>query len=259
MFNRAQCFQHTEIWPDGRVSLFGRAHGGASTVRGTPYPVSASRPRRVHFSSTTPETTTSVLRPTPSAVVASSHPNPAHTRSQNEEGANAGNNGGDGPMNVVALTDEVDDGEWRTRPSDNNNLIKKPKGECGRPGTGGYNLEKKLNWTEARFEEVKGFVRDHVLKSLDCHLSFTKQPQDKINKIKQKALTKFPFLSQYKNLWPVDDLILGVVKYRNSAMKKAKAVAALKAVDEAINAVAGDDAGGRQTPNTRSKAKGVGN
>ncbi|KAK1234360.1 hypothetical protein PQX77_002434 [Marasmius sp. AFHP31] len=250
MFSRAECFQHTEIWPDGRVSLFGRSRGGVS-------PAPATRSHRVRFSSTT-----SSDPPAPAAASKSSHPGvpsvPNHTCSEDEQGAKAGDKGSDGLINDELLIDEADD--VQTWPSDDSNLIKKPKGECGRPGTGGYNLEKKLDWTNTRFEEVKDFVRDQVLRSLDCKLSFTKQSQAKIKKIKQKTLAKFPFLCQYKNLWPVDDFILGIVKYRNSALKKASAVAALKAVNQAIHsqAVAGDDGGGRQIPNTRSRAKGAG-
>ena len=43
-------------------------------------------------------------------------------------------------------------------PEGKSDLIQKPDGEAGRPGRGGYNLEKVLNWKEQDFKAVKVFL-----------------------------------------------------------------------------------------------------
>lgn len=45
--------------------------------------------------------------------------------------------------------------------SSKDSKILKPEGEAGRPGRGGYNLEKALNWDVDRFKDLK--VRLHWL------------------------------------------------------------------------------------------------
>ncbi|KAG2335429.1 hypothetical protein BDR05DRAFT_954080 [Suillus weaverae] len=60
--------------------------------------------------------------------------------------------------------------------SSKDSKILKPEGEAGRPGRGGYNLEKALNWDVNRFKSLK-------------------------------ALTQFPELADYHGCWPVGDII----------------------------------------------------
>jgi hypothetical protein len=47
------------------------------------------------------------------------------------------------------LTDDEDDDDHGT------NLIRKPTGEMGKPGSGGYNLQDSLGWEVSFYESVK--------------------------------------------------------------------------------------------------------
>ncbi|KAJ3745229.1 hypothetical protein EV361DRAFT_954500 [Lentinula raphanica] len=98
--------------------------------------------------------------------------------------------------------------------------IPKPEGEVGRPGRGGYNLRTTLNWPYKRWKLVHGFIRNRVLATLDCSLPFSDQPLLKLQAIRDEALTKFTFLSDYEKLWVVDDLVRCRLKYEKSALKR---------------------------------------
>ncbi|KAF9521980.1 hypothetical protein CPB83DRAFT_920417 [Crepidotus variabilis] len=41
-------------------------------------------------------------------------------------------------------------------------LIPKPEGEAGRPGCGGYNLERALKWDHKQYQRVKKFIKKLV-------------------------------------------------------------------------------------------------
>ena len=68
------------------------------------------------------------------------------------------------------------------------------------------------------------------------------------NEHRLKAVAKFPFLSKYRDLWVVDDLIRGHLKVRKAALKKldlekiAADVIGPEAVEEHTKKTAKEDA-----------------
>ncbi|KAG1846346.1 hypothetical protein C8R48DRAFT_779576 [Suillus tomentosus] len=55
--------------------------------------------------------------------------------------------------------------------SSKDSKILKPEGEAGRPGRGGYNLEKALNWDVDRFKDLKEYVHRSINKHCDVDKS----------------------------------------------------------------------------------------
>ncbi|KAJ8073085.1 hypothetical protein PM082_019953 [Marasmius tenuissimus] len=82
--------------------------------------------------------------------------------------------------------------------------IPKPQGEVGRLGRGGYNLQRSLGWSKAKFDLVKGFVRQRVKKELDCSVIYRKQPAHKVDIIRRATLENYPWLINYEDLWVID-------------------------------------------------------
>ncbi|KAJ3759298.1 hypothetical protein EV360DRAFT_69609 [Lentinula raphanica] len=107
-----------------------------------------------------------------------------------------------------------------TEPEGQSGRIPKPDGEAGRPGRGGYSLQATLKWPVKRWRAVQGFIRARVLETLDCSLPFSDQSLLRLQAIRDQAITKFPFLNDYENLWAVDDMIRSRLKYEKSALKR---------------------------------------
>ncbi|KAF9065498.1 hypothetical protein BDP27DRAFT_1366392 [Rhodocollybia butyracea] len=108
-----------------------------------------------------------------------------------------------------------------TSPSpDHPRTIPKPRGEPYRRGRGGYNLDEAANWTVEQSKEIKKYIKHVVEADLDCTLSFTKQPSNSIDSIREAALLKFPWLLSYTDLWVVNDLIRCRLQLRQAALKK---------------------------------------
>ncbi|KIK50717.1 hypothetical protein GYMLUDRAFT_252708 [Collybiopsis luxurians FD-317 M1] len=78
-----------------------------------------------------------------------------------------------------------------TDSTEESDSIPKPNGEAGRPGQGGYNLQTALKWTSKRWKAVQ-----------------------------EQAVTKYSFLNDYEDLWPVNDMIRSRLKYEKSCMKR---------------------------------------
>ncbi|KAK7029473.1 hypothetical protein VNI00_014506 [Paramarasmius palmivorus] len=110
---------------------------------------------------------------------------------------------------------ESDSEEDRVKPK-----IRKPDGEAGRPNGKGYNLMKALKWPKETFEQLHSFVKEQVLKKMDCSLPFSEQPLHLKQEIRREALQKFSVLDDYYRLWPVDDLIRSRLKYQKTVLKK---------------------------------------
>ncbi|KAE9389266.1 hypothetical protein BT96DRAFT_1070804 [Gymnopus androsaceus JB14] len=99
-------------------------------------------------------------------------------------------------------------------------MIRKPKGEVNRPGRGGYNLDRVVNWTEEQSKEIKKYIKHAVVTKLDCTQSFTKQPRNSLLSIRQEAVLEFPWLANYADLWVVDDLVRCRLLLQQAALKK---------------------------------------
>ncbi|KAJ8074409.1 hypothetical protein PM082_015309 [Marasmius tenuissimus] len=256
MFSRSACFQHTEVWMDSRVSVYtGAVRTPKRPERSVPYPLSrpASTRCSVHFDTnehpgtsdppTTqrPPTPAHTRSPAPTVTTSGLSQNPGPSGSsrcnscqsgqqenfdedQLVDDHNSPNNTSNSCLMTYAITTSLDDDE----------LIPKPKGEAGRPGSGGYTLEAALGWPDQKYAAVKDHVKEQVLDTLDLNVCMTKQPKKSIGNIKETSLAKFPFLSKYKNLWPVTDFIPSNLKYRKTALKREQDSASLKELQEVI-------------------------
>ncbi|KAL0574080.1 hypothetical protein V5O48_007865 [Marasmius crinis-equi] len=118
--------------------------------------------------------------------------------------------------------------------------IPKPRGDAGRPGSGGYSLKETLNWSSLRYDQVwvgfpfllfvfvfvakteiaQSFVKEQVLRELDWTLPFTEQPEEKIRLIRRACLDQFSFLADYRKLWVVDDMIRSHIRYKKQAINR---------------------------------------
>ncbi|KAE9401703.1 hypothetical protein BT96DRAFT_918676 [Gymnopus androsaceus JB14] len=99
-------------------------------------------------------------------------------------------------------------------------MIRKPAGEVNRPGRGGYNLDQVANWTKEQSKEIKKYIKHVVETELDCTKSFTKQSRSSLLSIRQAALLVFPWLTNYVDLWVVDDLVRCRLRLQQAALKK---------------------------------------
>ncbi|KAF8231628.1 hypothetical protein L208DRAFT_1276160, partial [Tricholoma matsutake] len=73
--------------------------------------------------------------------------------------------------------------------------ISKPPGEAGRPGWGGYTLEKA--------EYVKLVSKDE----LNLTKAYTHQKMGNILKVVDKVREKFPTVNKFDKAWPIHDLV----------------------------------------------------
>ncbi|KAG1854337.1 hypothetical protein C8R48DRAFT_776726 [Suillus tomentosus] len=85
--------------------------------------------------------------------------------------------------------------------------IPKPEGEAGRPGRGGYNLERALNWDANRFKKLRDYVHRSIDNHCDTSKSKTSQTPTALNSVEKEAVVHFPELVDYMGCWPVGDLI----------------------------------------------------
>ncbi len=132
--------------------------------------------------------------------------------------------------------DEINVGE----DEDGENKISKPPGEPGRPRSGGYKLEDVLGWNEATFDAVRVSIRlenhihaynlqDHVhalaKKKLDMEKSYRYQSSDNIQTICKMANDVYPILKDYKNFWPVLDILKLHLKYTSQSNRRLQSAA----------------------------------
>ncbi|OAX32476.1 hypothetical protein K503DRAFT_654098, partial [Rhizopogon vinicolor AM-OR11-026] len=95
--------------------------------------------------------------------------------------------------------------------------IPKPKGEVGRPGRGGYNLEKALHWDAKRFMKFKEHVHRSIEKHCDTSRSKIHQDCVALDSVQKEAISYFPELNDYEDCWPVGDIIQ--MQLKNSSAK----------------------------------------
>ncbi|KAF8898281.1 hypothetical protein CPB84DRAFT_1650767, partial [Gymnopilus junonius] len=88
-------------------------------------------------------------------------------------------------------------------------LIPKPKGEAGRPGSGGYSLQEVLAWSEKTYETVVVSTRLIMPKKkhLDLSKSYSKQDKKLVKEICEEVRKEYRILDDYKNYWPVHDML----------------------------------------------------
>ncbi|KAG1846394.1 hypothetical protein DFJ58DRAFT_843473 [Suillus subalutaceus] len=89
----------------------------------------------------------------------------------------------------------------------NESKIPKPEGEMGRPGRGGYNLERALNWDTNHFKKLREYVHRSINNHCDTSKSRTNQTPAALSSVEREAVAHFPELHDYMGCWPVEDLI----------------------------------------------------
>ncbi|KAI5836645.1 uncharacterized protein SCHCODRAFT_02673994 [Schizophyllum commune H4-8] len=131
------------------------------------------------------------------------------------------------PREAIVLPDTT---SMRTR---------KPKGECGKPGKGGYNLQDALGWPAHKYNNVRvshsSFItiwpteivgqkeiNKLVDRILDGTKSLTKQEPARIERLELEAIQNFPELdTDYEERWPVRDFAVNRLHYlQNHAMRR---------------------------------------
>ncbi|KAJ8089190.1 hypothetical protein PM082_014438 [Marasmius tenuissimus] len=211
-----------EVWMDSRVSVYNSAvRTPKRPEHSAPYPI--SRPAsttRVHFDSNEYSNTSEPpVAQRPTAVHTHALHSPALTPSGLSQNPGTGpshcslcQSGQQGNVDDDELVNDDTNPEVALNPRlityaitstpnlDDDELIPKPKGEAGRPGSGGYTVEKVLGWPEQKHTAVKEYVKEQVLKTLNLSVCMTKQPKTLIDYIKETSRAKFPFLDKYKDL-----------------------------------------------------------
>ncbi|KAL5499160.1 hypothetical protein ACEPAH_1678 [Sanghuangporus vaninii] len=114
--------------------------------------------------------------------------------------------------------------------SASSSLIRKPPGEVGRPGRGGYNLQAVLRsygWSTKSFEKKRKYIFKLIDKHLDTGLSFIYQDDEAVQTVVDAATKHFPQFKDFKNAWPILDFCKMCLKYTASrSRRKAERLAA---------------------------------
>ncbi|KAJ8514539.1 hypothetical protein ONZ45_g7940 [Pleurotus djamor] len=125
-------------------------------------------------------------------------------------------------------TDNSDEAEAEAEGSDDEpERIKKPAGECGRPGSGGYSLEETLTALDGRrwgkrFLTITQAVHDEANKTLDTGKCYRDQDKVKVNDLCAKIVARWPFLDNYAAHWPIRDMLKAHLKYTVDRTKRVK-------------------------------------
>ncbi|KAG9223514.1 hypothetical protein PLEOSDRAFT_1101235 [Pleurotus ostreatus PC15] len=101
-------------------------------------------------------------------------------------------------------------------------IMEKPPGEAGRPGRGGYTLEKTLDWDPKTMNTVKEFVHALCDEKLDITRSFNNQPPVAKKELIADVSARFPnIFRRYRDGWPISDLVIAYLKYTSAQARKA--------------------------------------
>jgi hypothetical protein len=136
-------FQTPIITANGSSKRFTQRDMRISSPRTSPYP----SPPRTKTVTTTPRSRVTFRSPARSPIPDKSEPRLRGTRTSNQHHRSSSSKQQPEPQ---PPEENLPDGK--------SDLIQKPDGEAGRPGRGGYNLEKVLNWKKQDFKAVKVFL-----------------------------------------------------------------------------------------------------
>ncbi|KAF8059012.1 hypothetical protein FPV67DRAFT_1450684 [Lyophyllum atratum] len=114
------------------------------------------------------------------------------------------------------------------RNSRNNDKIMKPRGEPGRPNSGGYSVEAVLKaggWARDDVEALmvgQEAVRDAAREKLDIKKSYRSQDKAALKSIGEDMAkdSKWPKLKDYENCWPVQSILKLTLKYNAEAARR---------------------------------------
>ncbi|KAH9476155.1 hypothetical protein JR316_0007504 [Psilocybe cubensis] len=120
-------------------------------------------------------------------------------------------------------------------------IIRKPPGEPGRPGSGGFNLEDVLvgehDWALSDVETLQDWLRREATKTLRLDASYRSQNPRLIERICNKAMRPehWPVLANYDNCWPVKSALKLILKYKSEASRRVEGRKMAVRVRKAIN------------------------
>ncbi|TFK17215.1 hypothetical protein FA15DRAFT_661610 [Coprinopsis marcescibilis] len=86
-------------------------------------------------------------------------------------------------------------------------LIKKPPGEPGHLGSGGFNIAQVIGWPEAEFTKLQEFIATECKALFDTDKSLKFQNKAICAKIYEKAVQQYPVLRKFDQDWPVRSLM----------------------------------------------------
>ncbi|KAF9016497.1 hypothetical protein BDZ89DRAFT_1045776 [Hymenopellis radicata] len=93
-------------------------------------------------------------------------------------------------------------------------LIARPDGEVGRPGRGGYNLQKTLGLSDKEYKAFKKQFNPIVDRHLDYSAVFVSQPAKVMETVQDEILKLVPGFASYEDNWPVRDFIFARYQYQ---------------------------------------------
>ncbi|KAF8817371.1 hypothetical protein BYT27DRAFT_7039951, partial [Phlegmacium glaucopus] len=97
-----------------------------------------------------------------------------------------------------------------------NKKILKPQGEAGRPQSGGYNLQEKLDWNDRTYESIIVIHKLAKMK-LNTTKSFHSQDKKTIKHICNAVSKEYPLLKDYEKDWLTRDMLKLHLKYTSKA------------------------------------------
>ncbi|KAJ3493184.1 hypothetical protein NMY22_g20243 [Coprinellus aureogranulatus] len=107
--------------------------------------------------------------------------------------------------------------------------ISRPPGEAGRPGRGGFNLQKELGWPPSRYQDVQvsngdtygrghdrtsfqRAVRSIALKKLEITKPYTEQNETSLREACDEIVERFAEMNRYDRRWPATEFIKAFLK-----------------------------------------------
>ncbi|PPQ86292.1 hypothetical protein CVT26_004635 [Gymnopilus dilepis] len=106
-------------------------------------------------------------------------------------------------------------------------MIPQPRGEPGRPNSGGFSILEVLvdnySWTVEEVQALQDAVDSEVSKKLDTTVSFRSQSRSAIEQICQKMQDRegvWPELGNYQGCWPVVSMIKLRLKSKSESSRK---------------------------------------
>ncbi|KAG1848865.1 hypothetical protein F4604DRAFT_1687572 [Suillus subluteus] len=104
--------------------------------------------------------------------------------------------------------------------------IPKPPGEPGRPGRGGYTLNEALDWTPKAYAKFKKSMHHIIEEHLNTTKCASSQNHALLKVVRDKAVDAFPDLENYRDFWPLNDMIMMHLKYTSGRARQTQAMMA---------------------------------
>jgi len=86
-------------------------------------------------------------------------------------------------------------------------------------GAGRTHLSKLVKWEPAILKSITSHARLLVRKHLDGAICFKDQDDASLNQVRAAMVSKFACLDDYEGMWPLDNMMLSLLKYSSSRKK----------------------------------------